>query len=233
MYDLKDSIKAAVMLAGLGYEYHDIWWRLRVRRYDPLDRWTRQHRAIFIHIPKTAGMSLYECFGMEQPAIHHIPIAGFAAFAKSFCDRAFKFTVVRNPWDRLVSAFHYMQHVTKGGDDRTWAERYLSRFDTFDAFLAALEDPVFRALVKTWRYFLPQWYFICDRSGRPLVDEIVRFEDLERGTRGVSERLGIPFMLTRKNDSPRKPYQEYYSAAGRELVRQMYRKDVEVFGYAL
>jgi hypothetical protein len=232
MNGAKASIKTAITLAGFGYEYNSAWWSRQVRRQDPLGEWSREHRAIFIHVPKTAGMSIYGSFGIDRPATgRHVPLSGFKAFDKDFCDRAFKFTIVRNPWDRLVSAFHYLKHVPIGCDDKAWGTRHLSSYDSFQDFVAALENPVFRAFLMTWRHFMPQWYFICDRSGRPGADLIVRFEDLERGTRFVAEHLGLPFAPARQNASPRRDYKDYYSDRGRQLVGRMYRRDCAIFHY--
>ena len=175
---------------------------------------------------------MYHSLGMDRPAVGtHVPLCAYAAFDEDFSRRAFKFSIVRNPWDRLVSAFHYLKHVPIGSEDAEWANRYFSVHTSFAGFLSALENPMFRAFVTTWRHFMPQWYFLCDRSGRPGTDMIIRFENLEQGTRVIAERLGVPFTMARTNASPRRDYKAYYTAEGSDIVGRMYRKDIEVFGY--
>ena len=67
--------------------------------YEPYDR----YRCIFVHIPKAAGMSVCRSlFG--NLAGGHATLADYQIiFARAEFERYFKFTFVRNPWDRFVS----------------------------------------------------------------------------------------------------------------------------------
>ena len=52
---------------GFGETYHAFWWRVAARRRQVLTDWSRQHNTLFIHVPKAAGLSVYEALGMERP----------------------------------------------------------------------------------------------------------------------------------------------------------------------
>src|SRR5690606_38778886 len=66
----------------------------------------REHNAIFVHVPKCAGSSIAQ----QRPiAAWHFSAAVLAKHDPAFWNRAFTFGFVRDPYDRLVSAFHYLR----------------------------------------------------------------------------------------------------------------------------
>lgn len=91
-----------------------------------------RHKVVFIHIPKCGGTSIeqsliraggYESFPPEElllyknrkpwkgpPSVGHLAANQYVSkgyLARSDWDNSFKFTVVRNPFSRLVSAYNY------------------------------------------------------------------------------------------------------------------------------
>ena len=72
------------------------------------------HKCIFIHIIKTAGTSIRESLGNDKEQIEF----SCHSSAKSIKKRAleatwenyFKFSFVRNPWDKMVSQWWYNGH---------------------------------------------------------------------------------------------------------------------------
>jgi hypothetical protein len=163
----------------------------------------------------------------------HIPAYAYQWASPVFFGSAFKFSVVRNPWDRLVSAFHFLKS-SRWPDDRAWSEKHLADFDTFEAFLAALERPLFRNLVLSQVHFHPQVDFIADPKGRVLIDRVIYFERLADGLRRVAERLQLEApedKLSRLNASAHLDYRDCYDDRGREIVGQMYARDAELLGY--
>ena len=186
-----------------------------------------RQRCIFVHIPKCAGSSLAEGL-LGQRNIGHIPLYWHQLADPERFDDYFKFAFVRNPWDRLVSAYLYLQRGGAPRRDRGWS-RLVQRFPDFDAFVQHWLSPenARRSLL-----FLPQHEFVCDRFGLPGVDFIGRFENLAEDFASVAACLAMPARLPEVNRSPeRQPYQEYYTQASRELVAQVYARDLQWFGY--
>ena len=71
-----------------------------------------QYRCIFIHIPKTGGKSVHRFFGTNWQ--DHKDISRYAEeLTPETFTSYYKFAVVRNPWNRLVSGYNY-QKVKKG-----------------------------------------------------------------------------------------------------------------------
>ncbi|MGY8779204.1 MAG: sulfotransferase family 2 domain-containing protein [Longimicrobiales bacterium] len=133
----------------------------------------------------------------------HAPLKQVRAqIGSSIWDQYFKFSIVRNPWDLVVSQYHWATRA--GASDRTLVEA-LSRFLTrptrlrrnllifgrwlgFDVQKISFE---FFATYMLGYYPLNRHYYF-DHSGRVALDHVIRYENLESGFREVCELIGIP-----------------------------------------
>lgn len=80
--------------------------------------------------------------------------------------------------------------------------------------------------------FTPQWRFICDDRGEVIVDHVGKVENLMADLAVVEKRLGTDIRLADLNRTSRKgDYRSYYDDESREIVSQVYRRDIEMFGY--
>ncbi len=188
-----------------------------------------EHRCICVGIPKTASRSvMLSLFGNLGGG--HTDIRRYRKVFGADFDRYFKFTFVRNPWDRLVSAYLFMK---KGGltpAAAAWSQTHLARFTSFASFVDGWVTP---ENITTWRHFRPQHSYICDADGRLAVDYVGYFEHLPRDFRIVSQRLGLEPELRHENrtDGRRADYRSYYTDATAEAVARVYARDVDAFGY--
>lgn len=215
--------------AGLHRSYFDTreWLRARRERL-PLERY-REQGLLFIHVPKCGGSSVEAQIG----TFHGHRTATYFLYADpELFARLHKAALVRNPYDRLVSGFHYLKNHARALRDRAWTAAMLDGIDDFSAFLVALEAADFRARVLHWLHFVPQWYFICDPKGRLLVDEVGRLEDFDAFAASLGRRLGQPVSSeVRAKPSRRGSYRDYFTPRGAALVREMYARDFEILGY--
>jgi Sulfotransferase family len=215
--------------AGIRKEYYDFREAMRAR-VEKIDL-VRNHaqNAIFIHIPKCGGTSVenqIEVFHGHRSAVY------FRTLDRAFFDRAFTFALVRNPYDRLVSGFHYLKHHTTSPLNHDWVARNIRRFADFQAFAEALEEPSFARRITGWKHFVPQWYFVCDRAGDVLVDHIGKLEAFDNFVAAVEVRSAIRLRNEVHRASARKPWQEYYSDHTRGIVAKLYAQDFRLFDYA-
>lgn len=188
----------------------------------------RAANCLFVHIPKCGGTSVENQIGIFHG---HRSAVYFRAADPALFARAFKCTIVRNPYDRLVSGFHYLKHHTNAPLNHRWVERNLSRFDEFHQFAEALEEPALRRQVLAWKHFVPQWYFACDRTGAPMVDHVGKIEHFGAFLDELARQTPLRISNEVHRASVRRPWEEYYSERARRVVADMYREDFRIFGY--
>jgi hypothetical protein len=189
-----------------------------------------EHRCIFVHIPKCAGVSICQSLFGNYGAGHH-SIATFRQVfdAQSF-DHYFKFAFVRNPWDRLLSAWQFLRAGGFNDTDRRWARRHLDEFPDFATFVRRWLTP---DNARSWVHFIPQTDFIRLPDGRPGVDFIGRYERLEADFRYVCSKLSITAPLSTRNATapPRHDYRTAYDNDTRSIVARVYARDIAELGY--
>ncbi|MGH8446591.1 MAG: sulfotransferase family 2 domain-containing protein [Solimonas sp.] len=195
-------------------------------RLQRCDRW----QAIFVHVPKCGGTSVLQAvFGDDQRS--HYTVAGYQKiFAPREYGSYFKFAAVRNPWARLVSAWHYLHTDACRRTDGEWVARHLTPHRSFDDFVRrGLRQPE----IARHMHFRPQHEYLCLPGQRqPLVDQLIRQECLQQSVDRVRERLGLPAVpVPRLNRGDHGVYHDYYSAVTRRVVGEVYGNDIELLGY--
>lgn len=159
----------------------------------------------------------YQTGGLQHLLARQIEQEVGAARFRSY----FKFTVVRNPFDRAVSQFSYMR-----------------RRPDLRAFLGMEEDASFAdylGLIREKRHvqWEPQCSFLHGEDGTLLVDFVGRFESLDADMAEVFDRLNLRCDgLPHRNATERSGYRDYYSADSRLGVEEMYGDDLDRLGYA-
>lgn len=222
----------------------------------------REFQCLFVHIPKAAGQSVEEFFmhrlGLDwnrdreavllgdnsDPArgtekLAHLAAAEYVSggwLSTAEFASLFKFSFVRNPWDRIVSEYRYRNYfhhrsfrhfVLRGLPQAGWGDRY--------------------------RHVMPQYDMLHDSSGQLLVDFVGRYETLQADFDRVCARLGLAdSQLPHRNrsdkasrnakrwlrnlvfangESGKRRYTEFYDRETRAVVDQLYARDIETFSY--
>jgi hypothetical protein len=187
------------------------------------------YQCIFIHIPKAAGisfnMSLFGNYGGGHRDLKFYE----SKYPKRTFDSYYKFTVVRNPWDRLYSAFTFLK---KGGFDhidKQWANENLSQFQTFEAFVMQWvnKENIYKKI-----HFMPQFEFLTDSSGNINMDYVGRFEAIQDSFEVIAKQLGISKSLEKRNfTNNEKQFDTHYTDVMISIVAEAYDRDINEFGY--
>lgn len=187
-----------------------------------------EHQCVFVHVTKAAGTSLALSLFGELP-YHYTAQEYRVIYGRRDFNRFFKFTFVRNPWDRLYSAYAYLKGGGWNSQDAEWAATHLAEIDSFDEFVMKWLTPErLHAHIHLW----PQCDFVCDRHGKPIIDHLGYFETIQQDFDFVCRRLQLPQCdLKHTNSSKRAGYQDVYSQAAIEKVARLYAQDIANFGY--
>ncbi len=190
-----------------------------------------QHKCIFVHIPKAAGISVgYSLFGRHTG--NHTTIAEYQiAFSKKEFDSFFKFTFVRNPWDRLLSAFLFLKNGGRNQTDYNWSHKHLTRFNNFNDFVNGWIN---RENVNSGIHFKPQYEFVTlPTKHKHELDFIGYYENIVNDFDRIRSKLGIGKKLeyNNKTKSKQKDYRSYYNDKNIGIVADVYREDIDFFGY--
>jgi len=168
----------------------------------------KKRNFIFIHINKTAGMSIEKALGLNEKQ-HFTAIEFRQKIGAKKWERVFKFSIVRNPWDKVVSQyFHRLKTNQIGLGD------YRIDFKEWVKLTYGEQNPKYYDDPK---YFMPQLNWLTDNNGKLMVDFIGRFENLENDFRFICNKIGVSTDLPLINKSEHKEFQFYYDDETREI----------------
>jgi sulfotransferase famil protein len=217
-----------------------------------------KHRLIFIHIPKTAGISVsdallanpalemqsFEAIGMRP---HHCQDASTvhttARHVRDFLsaeeyDKYRVFAVVRNPWSWLVSRyFHALRdarYEPELAENKIIPVRWLPREEPVRWWGENLScNEYLRAIAVARHPYNYQHEYIVDEAGRQIVSHILKMESLQEGLSALSRELRIPDIALRErlNVGADGNFTQYYDEETIELVRRNFDRDIRMFGY--
>lgn len=176
-----------------------------------------RYRAIFIHQRKCAGSSIMAAFRCKRNSLEWDAYNdGVLTLNWSRRDPSyFVFSVVRNPFDRLISGWKYLKST-----------RQRSLRDVLSNPPRDGHD--FRHLTR------PQVAILRDPHTSALVcDDLIKFETLQADYDRICDRLGkartpLPHInATERNLA----YRDYFDAETRKLAEAMFAEDLATFGY--
>ncbi len=200
---------------------------------------------IFVHIPKTGGTSM--ALALEARAMKDDILIGDTPKAlrrrkrlrtldvpgrlwkhaglhdidgmEGLPDPAFVFTLVRNPWDRIVSLYHWAR-----------AQRFdhpmicAAKAHPFDGFLA-LPD-----IQSALRNDNAEAY-VTDREGQLRCDAFIRLEHLDTDLVPLEAHLGFRIEMPHANASDHPPATDLYDEKTAALIAGIFARDITRFGY--
>ncbi|OJY33399.1 MAG: Type II secretory pathway, pullulanase PulA [Rhodobacterales bacterium 65-51] len=210
---------------------------------------SRGRRFIFIHIPKTGGTALalaLEARAMKDDILigdtpkararkgrwqgvqshgrlwKHSTLADIAGLASDDEIAAFfTFTLIRNPWDRAVSYYHWLR-------GQSFAHPAVSLAQCLD-FTAFTAHPQTRAAFRA----SPARSYLTDRFGQERASAYVRLEHLTEDLAPVEAHLGFRLgPLPQANESSRaRDWRGYFTYDTAQMVATDSAEDIARFGY--
>jgi hypothetical protein len=189
----------------------------------------RDLEAIFIHVPKNAGVSISK--GLFGIRVGHRRFRDLYFHEPELIQRFFVFAFVRNPWDRFLSTYKFLEQGGFNETDKKWAEENLSAWDNFEDFVLALENGDNSEHILAEKHFRPQAYWLLDHQGKIKLDYAGRYENLDEDFEYICTRLGVNCSLPHLNKSDHSPYYNYYNERTKRIVGNLYRQDIRLLNY--
>ena len=157
-------------------------------------------------------------------------------------DQYFKFTVIRNPFDKLVSGFYFFSSkknrtYTFGDQVTAYTKKLLKQGKPIERVTGKSEIERFRNWIKLGGTIIDRNKYLID--GQVCVDYFIQFEDLFGGVQDVCTHLSIPSsevkLPTLKKSKKNKEFsvKEHYDAETEAIVRRRYAWEFEQFNYEM
>jgi hypothetical protein len=188
---------------------------------------------LFVHIPRTGGNSIIET-GVPISRWGHWNMKKIKqVLPRDECDNKFKFSFVRNPYDRIASAYFYVKNTNPDLPFYSVNKKYLptiNKYKDFNDFCLHLEDVIASkgCLISLHH----QYDYLYDEDDNLLVDMVIKLEEIEKEWEKLCNMCGwerVPF--PHQNKSIRPSLDNCYSEESKKIVADIYRKDFEAFKY--
>jgi hypothetical protein len=199
---------------------------------------SHRHKTIFVHIPKTAGTSVEIILGVgginesylrshKESVINGVIFAPQHYTAKmlkshklvqSLWNNYFKFSIVRNPYTRVLSEYFWVkgktrQNLTFNPNDFTnHLKRYYSKID---------KD-----------HKLSQTHYLYDND-KCLVEKVFKFENLKDGFGkfALKKWPSAPKLMHTHRSSNKTDYLGQLTQYHKDFIYELYDKDFKNFNY--
>lgn len=203
---------------------------------------SHQHKTVFVHIPKCGGQSIEFAFlndlglrwreraallmrandvpTLGPPRLSHLLARDYVAhhyLSPELFESYFTFTVVRSPFARVLSMFHYMGH--RKSLSHFVQHRLTEAFEARDPFHG------------DYYFFRPQVDFLQGADGTPMLDRSFRLEKFDDAREEITERAGLTTPIPHNNRSTPSADLADLGKDDIAVIRALYEEDFEQLGY--
>lgn len=181
---------------------------------------------LFIHIPKAGGSSIStSLYGIQ---VGHKKAENYFIWDRLRFNKIISFTFVRNPIDRFISAFYFLESGGMHEGDKISYEKYISKFDDINHFIDSIDQnfidngPIV--------HFKKQIDFVC-HNNVCIVNKVFKLEDIENID--FKKELKYDLLIRKVNVtkiSSSKVRIELTNKSKEKLMK-LYRPDFDLFYY--
>jgi hypothetical protein len=190
--------------------------------------------CIFIHIPKCAGNAVQKSLFGDVVFGHQTVRQYQIALPNDTYQNAWKFTITRDPFDRIVSAWRFLKAGGLNANDKKYFAETLSKYETFDHFVN--DWLVYQDVDQCGcAHFKSQLHYICDFKGKQAIDCTVKLSSLQRVYPQLRKRFaGGELITANKHNQPLDYIQLMYkSQETLANIHNIYVRDFETLGYEM
>jgi len=226
---------------------------------------SHKHKFLFVSVPKTATKSITDYLNnfadikgdsndKQSPYNYHATAMQLLTEFKKQnwnWEEYIKFTVVRNPWDKLVSNYFFKKSEMKkwkplieenmeNPEKHKWLHTwdipklyndwipYFKENTSFQKSVLNLNKKEVYKYDEVYGYS----HWIGSSNKVTILNHFIKMENIQSDFNTICDRIGISRQeLPHKNASKHKHYTEYYDEETKQIVAEKYAKDIEYFGY--
>ena len=191
----------------------------------------KKHRMLYVRIPKSGNSSI--CQAIEGAEKYRITATKIPTVYHDWTT----FSFVRNPWDRLVSAYSHkaspnatspriIDGIYQGFIEKGIPIHANLSFEQFCEIACSIPDK------KTDKHLQSQTHFLI-RNGKPIVSFIGKLEQMQADWEKLMHRVGLSNQLPHVNKTKHEHYSNYFkNTALINLVGDRYAEDIRYFNYS-
>jgi len=195
---------------------------------------TGQYNITFVHIPKTAGSSVgrwlkdHQGISSYSESYHHPKLEELTN------DPKFSFTIVRNPWDRTVSFYHWLKNIEIPNPNSSYtsseAQTLLNNLNNISAW-PSFEDWIEN--IESFKMFTGWWFTPATPQTEWTngVTSILRYENLDEDFKQIQTLFDTSDSLPKLLITDHKHYRDYYNDNTRNIIARLFEKDIDTWKY--
>ena len=196
---------------------------------------------IFIHIPKNSGTEMTKALektykdtkllmlcerdginiGIDKMHLYYDVIDKY--ISKNILNKYFKFCIIRNPYNKLYSAWNFIKERHGYNDVNDFVKYKLD-----EKFIYGKEIIPGDARV----HYRPQFTFVYDEENNKFADFIIRYENLNEDISKMNKKYGLNIPLY-DNGNTQKNYINFFNKDSITKINNLYKKDFVLFNYEI
>lgn len=195
-------------------------------------RISQKHKFLYLSHGKTASTTIRNILNSycEDPRLDKKigwhpdikEVSNYCSQSNINLDQMYKFSFVRNPWARVLSAYFFYKKLNPSSPDGR-EKTFFARTKSFDWWVRN---------VMTVNTSINQYPRMLDDSGNLSMNFIGKTENLEKDLNFVFEKLSLNFVkIPKLNSTNHQHYSHYYDECTSDMVYQACKIDIEAFDY--
>jgi hypothetical protein len=191
----------------------------------------KEHHFIFVHVPKTAGnaveVTLPKCNRRKNRKLFRqmVPTEKHLHLEDTKPDGMFSFGFTRNPWDRMVSLYHFRSQ--KDNQNNKFDQQRLKDLGFEKCLLTGIlgiNNPPWDRPELNMTNDAMTWLEGCDFIGQ--------YEKLQEDFDFICKVLKLGQRdLPHTNSSKHDDYKKYYTQEMIDYVADTHKRTIDLFGY--